>query len=129
MLPETRVLYNADCPVCRAEINHYAAYCGAQDLALRFDDLNGPDLSLWGIDADTAARRLHVLHAGSVTHGMPAFRILWAQMPRYRWLARLTNLPLVRPLVDALYDHILAPLLYRRHLSRVAKSKDKPNVR
>lgn len=114
----TAVLFNADCPVCNFEISHYATYAARQGLPIRFDDLNSGALAAWGIDADTAARRLYVLHDGQLTSGIPAFLVLWAQMPRYRWLARVVGLPGVRQVASALYDHALAPLIYRWHLRR-----------
>ena len=69
----TRVLYNHDCPVCRAEITHYADYAGREGLAIGFYDLNMVDLGMWGVTADQAARRLHVVHEGRVLSGIPAF--------------------------------------------------------
>jgi len=75
------------------------------------------------IDADQAARRLYVAHNGAVLSGMPAFRVLWAQMPRYRVLARVTGWPIVRPFTVLAYDHVLAPLIYRWHIRRQSWSK------
>lgn len=115
----TRVLYNHDCPVCRAEITHYADYAGREGLAIGFDDLNRVDLGMWGVTADQAARRLHVVHAGRVTSGIPAFIALWQQMPRYRWLAWIVALPGIRHIATAIYDYVLAPALYRTHLRRM----------
>jgi predicted DCC family thiol-disulfide oxidoreductase YuxK len=120
--PDLRVLYNADCPVCRAEIDHYAALATRDGLPLRFDDLNGPDLALWGVTPDQAARRLHVLQGGELLSGLAAFRALWRAMPRYRWLARLTGLPGARQVATFGYDRIAAPLLYRAHLRRLRKA-------
>jgi predicted DCC family thiol-disulfide oxidoreductase YuxK len=116
--PTTSVLYNADCPVCSFEIGHYARYCGDMGLPVRFDDLNSAARERWGIDADTAARRLYVLHEGELTSGIPAFLVLWAQMPRYRWLARVVGLPGIRQVASLSYDHVLAPVIYRWHLRR-----------
>ena len=118
--PKTSVLYNANCPVCNFEIGHYARYAGANALPIRFDDLNSDARAAWGIDADTAARRLYELHVGKLTSGIPAFLVLWAQMPRYRWLGRVVGLPGVRQVASAGYDHILAPVIYRWHLRRLA---------
>ncbi|GAA6179401.1 hypothetical protein NBRC116594_08390 [Shimia sp. NS0008-38b] len=118
-MPKTRVLYNADCPVCNAEICHYRDYSKAQGLTLGFDDLNTDALKDWDIDADTAARRLHVIHNGRLYDGIPAFLVLWQEMPRYRWLARLVGLPGIRHLACLLYDWALAPLIYRNHLRRM----------
>ncbi|MGB3556428.1 MAG: DUF393 domain-containing protein [Jannaschia sp.] len=118
---EMRVLYNADCPVCAFEIDHYRTRAARDGLPVRFDDLNGPDRADWGIDADAAARRLHVLSDGEVLAGFPAFRALWGAMPRMRWLARLTGLPGIRQGLGWGYDRIGAPLLYRAHRRRVAR--------
>lgn len=118
---ETSVLYNANCPVCNFEIGHYARYAGKTGLPIRFDDLNTDARADWGIDADTAAQRLYVLHRGQLTSGIPAFLVLWAQMPRYRLLGRIVGLPGVKQLACLGYDYVLAPLIYRWHLARLRK--------
>ncbi len=116
---KTSVLYNATCPVCNFEIQHYARYAGAQGLPIRFDDLNSNAREAWGLDADTAARRLYVLHDGALTSGIPAFLVLWAQMPKYRWLARVVGFPGIKQIACVAYDHVLAPVIYRWHLRRL----------
>ena len=121
--PETAVLYNADCPVCNFEIRHYARYAGENCLPIRFDDLNSEACAQWGLDADTAARRLYVLHDGKLTSGVPAFLVLWAQMPRYRLLATLVALPGIRHVATLAYDHVLAPAIYRWHLLRLRRRR------
>ena len=118
---KTSVLYNANCPVCNFEIQHYAQYADANDLPIRFDDLNSEARAQWGLDADTAARRLYVLHDDTLTSGIPAFLVLWAQMPKYRWLGRIVGLPGIKQVACALYDFVLAPLIYRWHLRRLRK--------
>lgn len=116
--PNTSVLYNADCPVCSFEIGYYAMYAGDESLPIRFDDLNSDARDRWGIDADTAARRLYVMHDGELTSGISAFLVLWAQMPRYRWLARVVGLPGIRHVATFTYDLFLGPIIYRWHLRR-----------
>lgn len=112
------VLYNDRCPICRAEIEHYRAYTQAQDLSIRFEDLHEADLSRWGVDAAGAAKRLHVRHGDGVLSGVDAFIALWREMPRYRFLARVVALPGIRPLAGWVYNKVLAPWLYRRHVRR-----------
>lgn len=121
--PLVSVLYNADCPVCRLEIDHYSEYARSQSLAIRFDDLND-DLALraWGLDAETAARRMHVVVNGTLLTGIPAFVALWQEMPRYRWLARVVTVPVMFTLANWCYDAVLAPLIYRLHLRRQKRS-------
>lgn len=108
----TEVLYNADCPVCSFEIDHYASYASREGLPIRFDDLNAEERATWGLDRETAARRLHVRKNGQIYSGIPAFVLLWKEMPRYRWLARLVSLPGVHWVACKVYDHVLAPVLY-----------------
>lgn len=117
----TAVLYNANCPVCNFEISHYARYADETGLPIRFDDLNTDARAAWGLDADTAARRLYVHHNGTLTSGIPAFLVLWAQMPRYKWLGRIIGLPVIKQIASVFYDFILAPVIYRWHLRRMAK--------
>ena len=118
MTNETRVLYNETCPVCRFEIDSYRRLAVKGGLPIRFDALdNAAD---WGISQTDAARRLHVWHNGTVLAGMPAFRLLWSQMPRWRFAAWLTGLPLIAPVMDYLYDNHFAAWLYRAHLRRTS---------
>ncbi|WP_299674132.1 thiol-disulfide oxidoreductase DCC family protein [uncultured Roseobacter sp.] len=121
-MSKTDVLYNAECPVCSREIDHYARLTEAQALPLSYDDLNdAPTLARWGVTADDAARRLHVRRNGALYVGVPAFIVLWQSLPRYRWLARLVSLPGLYRLAHWIYEGVLAPLLYRSHLRRQAK--------
>lgn len=119
---EIAVLYNAQCPVCQVEVGHYARYVGEAGLPIQFDDLNTDALHRWGIDADTAARSLYVQRDGVIVSGVPAFLLLWAQMPRYRLLARIVGLPGIRQIASAAYDHVFAPALYRRHRRRMGRN-------
>lgn len=118
MSEETQVIYNADCPVCRFEIDAYRKR--AADTPLRFHGLEMA--ARHGLTPDQAARRLHVIVNGQVLSGLPAFQALWRAVPRMGWLARLTALPVVRPLCAALYDHVAAPLLYHAHRRRQARA-------
>lgn len=119
---KTSVLYNAACPVCSYEINHYAHYSQTKALPIAFDDLNDTaKLDAWGIDPDTAARRLHVMKNGQVFAGIPAFIVLWQDMPRYRWLARIVGLPGVHWVASFAYDYALAPLIYRWYIRRLKR--------
>ena len=116
MTGDTRVLYNDTCPVCRVEIDAYRRRALVQGLPIRFDTLDRAED--WGLTPDQAARELHVWQNGRVLSGMPAFRALWSAMPGWRWLARVTGWPVVRPLAEALYSRVAAPILYRGHLRR-----------
>jgi len=118
---ETTTIYNAECPICRREIAGYRAYAEARALPLRFAALQETDLAALGLTPEDAARRLHVLRDGALLSGLPAFVALWSEMPRFRWLARLVSLPVLRPVATAVYDRALAPALYALHRRRVAR--------
>ncbi len=116
MTQETRVLYNDTCPVCRFEIDAYRRRAVVGGLPIRFDALDRAED--WGLTEDQAARELHVWQDGQVLSGLAAFRALWAAMPGWRWLARVTGWPVIRPVARWTYSRIAAPLLYRAHLRR-----------
>jgi predicted DCC family thiol-disulfide oxidoreductase YuxK len=118
---KTSVLYNATCPVCNLEIQHYTRYVGGDGLPIRFDDLNSDARETWGLDADTAARRLYVLHEGALTSGIPGFLVLWTQMPKYWWLGKVVGFPGIKQIACVTYDQVLAPAIYRWHLRRLRK--------
>ena len=80
----TRVLFNEDCPICNAEICRYRKYAEQEGIELYFDKLGETDLSLYGVNKDQGAKRLHVISDGQVINGLPAFQKLWAEMPRYK---------------------------------------------
>jgi predicted DCC family thiol-disulfide oxidoreductase YuxK len=115
----TEVLYNAACPVCSREIDHYAKITENQALQITYSDLNSADTcAAWNISPDQAARRLHVRKGNDILSGIPAFIALWQDIPRYRWLARVVGWPGVRQIATLLYDRVLAPLLYVSHQRR-----------
>ena len=121
----TTTIYNADCPICAREIAAYREYAAARDLPLRFQPLQTADLARLGLTPEDAARRLYVIRDGALLSGLPAFVALWSEMPRFRWLARLVSLPLVRPVARVTYDRVLAPALYAAHRRRVARRSRK----
>ena len=116
------ILYNGRCPICSAEIAQYRKQAEASGAALCFTDLHQTDLQDWHLSADQATRRLHARHNGEIISGFPAFLILWQELPRMRWLARLLSLPVLRQIAGVGYNHVAAPLLYALHKRREAKS-------
>jgi len=126
--PVTSVLYNSQCPVCSVEVGHYARYAGEAGLPIRFDDLNTDARDRWGLGFDTAARSLYVQHDGVLISGVPAFLVLWSQMPRYRLLGQIVGLPGIKQIASAAYDHVFAPALYRRHRRRVDRKSVREQV-
>ncbi|MEQ6202370.1 DUF393 domain-containing protein [Sulfitobacter sp. HNIBRBA2951] len=125
MSNETEVLYNAACPVCKREIDHYAKLSEKHGLPIGYHDLgNAAQLAQWGMTEKDAAKRLHVRKDGQTYRGIPAFIVLWQDIPQMRWLARVVSLPGVHWVACKLYDFVLAPILYRWHLWRMARAQE-----
>lgn len=127
--PRTRALYNADCPVCNAEMCRYKAQAEKTGLPVAFDDLNAVDLAAWGVTEDEATRLMHVLHDGKLHVGFDAMVLLWEQMPRMRWLGRLCRVPGLFTVLDLGYEHIVARYIYARHKRRKARGLVKSGAR
>ena len=123
----TRALYNADCPICNSEMCRYASYAEDSALPIAFDDLNSAALARWDVSEDAAARLLHVIHDGRLYVGFDAMLVLWSQMPRYRWLARIGRLPRLFRLLDWFYANVVARLIYLRHRQRGRLGQRQPN--
>jgi predicted DCC family thiol-disulfide oxidoreductase YuxK len=123
MSNETEVLYNADCPICSREVNHYAKLSQQAALPITYQGLGDADrLESWGVNAQEAAKRFHVRKNGEITSGLPAFIILWREIPQTRWLAQLFSLPVVNWTATKVYDHIAAPMLFQMHKRRQSKA-------
>jgi predicted DCC family thiol-disulfide oxidoreductase YuxK len=108
------IYYNGSCPICGAEIRHYRALATRSGAPLDWVDVSadGSALCGYGIDRDGARRRLHAVSArGDLLQGVAAFAALWHRLPRYRWLARLVELPGLGFLTTVAYERLLAPAL------------------
>lgn len=110
-------LYHGACPICGTEINHYRRYCAERGIDVGWTDISdgtdGTALSEIDLDREDAKKRMTVIGADGVVHrGVDAFIVLWAHMPRYRWLSRLVALPGLHWLADKVYEGLLAPMLY-----------------
>lgn len=119
MSDQTEVLYNETCPICSREVDHYARMSEESALPITYKGITNPaTLADWGITAENAARRFHVRKGGLLYGGIPAFIVLWQEIPQMRWLARLISTPGIHWVACKLYDHAAAPLLYHLHVRR-----------
>ena len=109
MTDKPTILYNGACPICRREIEHYQHLDRDGDDTLAFADISEPDpmLARLSLTQDAAKRRLHVVDVnGRLLAGIPAFAAIWDRLPRYRWLAWISRLPLVRSVLPYIYEAI-----------------------
>ena len=114
---KTTVYFDGSCPLCTAEIGHYASRHGGDQLS--FVDVSqvaadcGP-----GLEVKEAMQRFHVrLPDGRLESGARAFAVIWETLPGWRWLARIARLPGITPLLEVGY-RLFLPV--RPSLSKLA---------
>lgn len=107
--------YNASCPVCRTEIDHYRRLTARDGLALSWADSSADRrlLEAHGIAPDDILKRLYVVdREGRLHGGIDAFLLIWREIPAYRWLARVIGLPGIRHAAGFAYDYAVAPAIF-----------------
>ena len=111
------VYFDGSCPLCSAEINHYASRRGGD--RLRFVDVSRDDAVLGAdLSADEAMGRFHVrLSDGRLLSGARAFVAIWNEMPGWRWAVRIARLPGMITVLEGSY-RLFLPI--RPALSRLA---------
>ena len=85
------------------EIEFYASRTKDGDLKLVDVSIDGahlqPDLT-----AQVAMRRFHVRKpGGELVSGAKAFVEVWRNVPGWKWVAQLTLIPMVLPMMEAFY--------------------------
>lgn len=124
-MSEIRVIYNDTCPICSREVDLYRREAEINGAPIAFSGLTPETLAATGMTRDEAARQFHVIKDGERIAGLDAFFVLWRALPRWAWLARLLDRPVIRPIALFAYDRIGAPVLFamdrrRRKRSRTA---------
>ncbi len=97
------MFFDGACPFCEREVSDLRRRDDAG--RLRWVDIDAPDFDArrYGLDPDAVRRTLHGLEPdGRVVRGLDVSRRAWRAVGRER-LARATERPGVRPLLDALY--------------------------
>jgi predicted DCC family thiol-disulfide oxidoreductase YuxK len=110
------VFYDAGCSIFRTRIAIYKMEARRADLAIEWRDVSAAPgaLAEFGIDAEGARRRLHVLDPdGTLLAGADAFALLWSALPGYRRLGRLVASPAFNAIAHAIHDSGRAHALRR----------------
>ena len=84
-----KLFYDGGCPLCRKEINHYIKIDRKQ--RVEWVDITREQalLEAQGLSFSETMRLIHAVDAnGERQIGVPAFLVVWDQLPGYRWLAR-----------------------------------------
>ena len=108
------VYMNETCPVCRVEMEHYEGMSSEATCPIAFERVGriAAGLEAYGLSAIDLRRRLYVRgRDGELHSGVEAFTALWSVLPRYRWAARLIQLPGIHGLAGGIYDGLCVPIL------------------
>lgn len=99
-----QIFYDGRCHLCSREINHYRkkAVPGTVD----FVDITSAAFNpiQEGFDPKRVNLHLHARLDGKLFIGVDAFRAIWYVIPGYRWLNRLTGLPIIYHVSKVLYS-------------------------
>ena len=110
------VYFNGQCPVCAAEIAHYAGIAARTGAPVSFvDSMRDPAAFLgYGLRVEHLEERLYARSPeGLVTSGFEAVLQVWRLLPRYRVAARVLQMPGLRHGAVGAYDLLIAPMLAR----------------
>ena len=98
------VFYDGKCGLCAREINYYRRI--APDGVFAWQDIaeSAELLEREGVSQAEGLKLLHVKDdAGRLHIGVDAFIIIWQSLRRWRLLALVVALPIVRPLANWVY--------------------------
>jgi predicted DCC family thiol-disulfide oxidoreductase YuxK len=104
-IPALTVFFDGACPLCRREIAHYRQRDRAGRIAFVDIVADPAPLAAIGVSPEVALAAMHARRAdGSVVRGAAAFVALWAELPRWRVLARIvTGVPGLLALAERVY--------------------------
>ena len=114
-MAQLEVLYNAECPICRREIEHYKRISGDE---LTYVEITAETAASWGLSEDQAAKQLHVRRGAQISVGVEAFVAIWRQLPYFWILAPIVSFKPIKAISSVLYRRCLAPLLFAAHKRR-----------
>lgn len=99
-----RIFYDGKCGLCRREIDHYKRV--APEGVFEWVDIT-VDPSVTQQIGISCADGLKLLHAedsqGKLHVGVDAFLLIWQQIRRWRILAKIVALPIIRPIANITY--------------------------
>ena len=98
------IFYDGKCDLCSKEINYYRKI--APSNIFKWQDITDSacDLNQEGVTLTECLKLLHAKdNMGQIHVGIDAFILIWKQLRRWRLLAFLVGLPIIRHIVNALY--------------------------
>jgi predicted DCC family thiol-disulfide oxidoreductase YuxK len=110
------VYFNGACSLCGPEVAVYQRM--VQEHAIEqvaFQDISSGRLPK-GYSRETLLSSIHTHEGEAMLQGVEAFIALWLRLPKFKYLAYLINWPILRSGIGLIYNHIIAPWLYKRYL-------------
>ena len=115
-----KVYFNNSCKICKAEIDLYKK---EEIEEIDWVDITDNELAEQETSKDSKQllRRLHVKDGEKVIGGAEAFLLLWKKMPKYKFLYKFFNLPIIFNIFSNVYE-IVAFFLYLKNKKQLKKS-------
>ena len=99
------VYFDGKCGLCSKEIKYYQRIAPNNIFDWKDIAAEAKHLDPLGVSQEDALRRLHAQDAdGKLHQGVDAFLLIWRQLPRWRLLAFLVSLPIIRQLSSVAYN-------------------------
>lgn len=99
-----KVYYDGKCGLCAKEINHYRRIAPSDIFDWQDITQNQEDLISSGISLVDGLKLLHAKDSrGQIHVGLDAFILIWGQLRRWRMLATLISLPIIRQVANSIY--------------------------
>ena len=98
------VVYDGKCGLCSKEINHYSKMAPPNIFNWQYITESADELNKEGISLSEGLRLLHAKDEEGLVHvGVDAFILIWKQLRRWRILAFLVGLPIIRQIANTAY--------------------------
>lgn len=98
------VFYDGKCGLCSKEINHYRKIAPSNIFNWQNITESADELNKEGISLSEGLRLLHAKDEEGLVHvGVDAFILIWKQLRRWRVLAFLVGLPIIRQIANTAY--------------------------
>lgn len=104
-----QVFYDGKCGLCRREIAYYKRIAPENIFEWVDITVDASSLEKIGVAYADGLKLLHARDAQGQLHvGVDAFLLIWQQIPRWRILATIVSLPIIRPVANSAYRRFAA---------------------
>ena len=114
---KNKVLFNNSCNICRAEINHYKKYSN-KDIEWVDVTNNKEAQQITSKSYEQLLRRMHVIQDGNLIEGAEVFLIIWKNIPKYNFLAKIFSIKPLFILFHYVYE-IVAYFLFLKNKNQL----------